>query len=124
VSQIPAFLNAAETRLSKIVPGVTLIAFGHVGDGNIHYSACRSDRLDSTVLNERAEEVTQAVHELAMTFKGSISAEHGVGRLKRDELEVLRPTAATGAMKAIKQALDPQGLLNPGRVVSVPGPLN
>lgn len=120
VSRIPDFLEAAKAALTALVPGVTIVAFGHVGDGNLHYSACRSDTLEGHILDQKADEVTRIVHTLTMDFGGSISAEHGVGRLKRDELQARRPQAATDAMKAIKHALDPQGLFNPGRVVASP----
>ncbi|MEL6693290.1 MAG: FAD-linked oxidase C-terminal domain-containing protein, partial [Pseudomonadota bacterium] len=95
------------------------VAFGHVGDGNLHYSACEPKDATRPVLSNSATEITEIVHDQAMAFGGSISAEHGVGRLKRDELEEIRPIAATQAMKAIKKALDPAGIMNPNRVVSV-----
>ena len=92
---------------------------GNVGDGNLHYSACEPKDAASPILAEHAAEITQIVHDQAMAHSGSISAEHGVGRLKRDELETLRPPAATQTMKAIKTALDPDGIMNPNRVVRV-----
>ncbi len=117
VSQIPAFLDATESAIHDISPSAEIIAFGHVGDGNLHYSACEPKGAGAPVLSNHAAEITQIVHDQAMGFGGSISAEHGVGRLKRDELEEIRPLAATKAMKAIKAALDPDGIMNPNRVV-------
>lgn len=117
ISKIPEFLIAAEKQLKSDLPGATLIAFGHVGDGNLHYSVCESPDLSGERLQQASMQITQTVHELTRHFGGSISAEHGVGRLKRDELTATRPAAATHAMIAIKRALDPEGLLNPGRVV-------
>lgn len=117
ISKIPDFLVAAEKRLGQAFPGAMLIAFGHVGDGNLHYSVCESATVSSDRLQAASEEITAAVHELTRGFGGSISAEHGVGRLKRDELAETRPPAATDAMIAIKRALDPDGILNPGRVI-------
>ena len=117
ISKIPDFLVAAEKRLGQEFPGVMLIAFGHVGDGNLHYSVCESTTISSERLQAASEQITATVHELTRGFGGSISAEHGVGRLKRDELAATRPAAATEAMIAIKRALDPEGILNPGRVV-------
>jgi len=119
VSQIPGFLQQAETAIQNVSPGAEIIAFGHVGDGNLHYSACEPKDTPSQILAKHAAEITEIVHTLAMAFGGSISAEHGVGRLKRDELEAIRPAAATATMKAIKTALDPNGIMNPNRVVSV-----
>ena len=117
ISKIPDFLVAAEKRLGQEYPGAMLIAFGHVGDGNLHYSVCESATVSSDHLQAASDEITATVHELTRGFGGSISAEHGVGRLKRDELAATRPPAATEAMIAIKRALDPDGILNPGRVV-------
>lgn len=119
VSQIPAFLERSEQAIQAISENTEIIAFGHVGDGNLHYSACEPKDAVSPILSNHAAEITEIVHSQAMAFGGSISAEHGVGRLKRDELETLRPASATAAMKAIKTALDPNGIMNPNRVVSL-----
>ncbi len=117
VSQIPAFLERSEQAIRNVSDSAEIIAFGHVGDGNLHYSACEPKDALTPVLNNHKDEITYIVHQQAMAFGGSISAEHGVGRLKRDELEQIRPPSATAAMKAIKSALDPNGLMNPNRVV-------
>ncbi|MEM1037275.1 MAG: FAD-binding oxidoreductase [Pseudomonadota bacterium] len=117
VSSIPAFLKACEKAVHAIAPEAEIVAFGHVGDGNLHYSACEPGDADAKTLASHADEITAAVHETVMAFGGSISAEHGVGRLKRDELAHSRPKAATEAMIAIKRALDPHNLFNPGRVI-------
>lgn len=117
VSQIPAFLDVTGNAIREVSPSAEIIAFGHVGDGNLHYSACEPKNAASQVLSNQADQITEIVHQQAMAFGGSISAEHGVGRLKRDELEDIRPPAATAAMKAIKHALDPNGIMNPNRVV-------
>ena len=119
VSQIPSFLEVTEKAILELSPNAEIIAFGHVGDGNLHYSACEPSDAATRVLSNQADRITEIVHAQAMAFGGSISAEHGVGRLKRDELETLRPPAATTAMKAIKQALDPNGIMNPNRVVRI-----
>ncbi|MEO1661017.1 MAG: FAD-binding oxidoreductase [Pseudomonadota bacterium] len=120
VSQIAAFLEAAEAAILDRAPNAEIVAFGHVGDGNLHYSACEPKDAAQPTLSNHAAAITDIVHKQAMAFGGSISAEHGVGRLKRDELETLRPPAATATMKAIKQALDPSGIMNPNRVVRTP----
>ncbi|NQY41224.1 MAG: FAD-binding oxidoreductase [Henriciella sp.] len=119
VSQIPSFLEATQTAILDLSPSAEIVAFGHVGDGNLHYSACEPKDATRPILSNFAAKITEIVHDQAMAFGGSISAEHGVGRLKRDELEEIRPMAATQAMKAIKKALDPAGIMNPNRVVSV-----
>lgn len=120
VSQIPQFLVACETAIQTVAPEAEIIAFGHVGDGNLHYSACEPIDATTPTLADKAGPITEIVHKTAMGFGGSISAEHGVGRLKRDELAAIRPPAATRVMQAIKQALDPQGVMNPNRVVPPP----
>ena len=119
VSAIPDFLEAAEAEIHKVAAEAEIVAFGHVGDGNLHYSACEPKHAGAPILSNHAGEITRIVHDQAMRFGGSISAEHGVGRLKRDELASIRPQAATDTMRAIKLALDPLGIMNPGRVVSV-----
>ncbi|MEM5518404.1 FAD-binding oxidoreductase [Henriciella sp. AS95] len=119
VSAIPDFLAATKAEIQKVVSEADIVAFGHVGDGNLHYSACEPKGAADSKLSNHAGEITRIVHEQAMRFGGSISAEHGVGRLKRDELAGIRPKAATDTMRAIKTALDPLGIMNPGRVVSV-----
>jgi FAD/FMN-containing dehydrogenase len=117
VSQIPSFLQATENAILDLSPGAEIVAFGHVGDGNLHYSACEPKGATRPILSNSAAQITEIVHAQAMAFGGSISAEHGVGRLKRDELEEIRSPAATRTMKAIKNALDPAGIMNPNRVV-------
>lgn len=121
VSRIPEFLDAAEAAVHAVAPTAEIIAFGHVGDGNLHFSACEPKGASGEVA-AHADAITAAVHAQAMAHGGSISAEHGVGRLKRDELEGIRPQSATRAMRAIKRALDPQNIMNPGRVVSFEPP--
>ena len=118
ISKIPDFLVSANAAITDAVPSAEFIAFGHVGDGNLHYSVCEPKDAPAPVLEGKREVVTRLIYDQVMKFDGSISAEHGVGRLKRDELEHIRPPAATVTMKAIKQALDPLGIMNPGRVVS------
>ncbi|MEO1553159.1 MAG: FAD-binding oxidoreductase [Pseudomonadota bacterium] len=119
ISQIPDFLVATEEAIQAVSPSAEIVAFGHVGDGNLHYSACEPKHASQPVLSNQAEAITEIVHTQAMKFGGSISAEHGVGRLKRDELETIRPASATATMKAIKRAIDPAGIMNPNRVVRI-----
>ncbi|MEO1420010.1 MAG: FAD-binding oxidoreductase [Pseudomonadota bacterium] len=117
VSAIPAFLDACGKAVADVLPSTEIVAFGHVGDGNLHYSVCEALNASPPQLFDHADPITNAVHRTALSFGGSISAEHGVGRLKRDELVELRSPAATETMMAIKAALDPLGIMNPGRVV-------
>ena len=117
VSAIPAFLDDCKRAIHTLAPRAEIVAFGHVGDGNLHYSACEPADAERPVLAAQADEITAIVHARATAHGGSISAEHGVGRLKRDELLELRSPAATQTMIAIKRALDPNNIMNPGRVV-------
>ncbi|MEZ5952726.1 MAG: FAD-binding oxidoreductase [Hyphomonas sp.] len=117
VSNIPAFMDACNARVKDALPTAGFVIFGHVGDGNLHYSVIEPPEL--TGLKEKAGPLTRIIYDTVMEYDGSISAEHGVGRLKRDELASIRPPAATDTMRAIKKALDPLGIMNPGRVVSV-----
>ncbi|MCU0730052.1 MAG: FAD-binding oxidoreductase [Hyphomonas sp.] len=119
ISRIPAFIDACNANVRKIVPPADFVIFGHVGDGNLHYSVVEPAGAAAPVLRLHQAAVTRTVFDTVMEFGGSISAEHGVGRLKRDELARIRPPAATEAMRAIKKALDPLNIMNPGRVVSV-----
>ena len=117
VSAIPKFFPACAAALAEIAPEAEIVAFGHVGDGNIHYAVAEAASTEAKVVRARAADITRAVHQTATAHGGSISAEHGVGRLKRDELMRLRDPVATAAMLAIKRALDPQNIMNPGRVL-------
>ena len=100
------------------MPTAEFVIFGHVGDGNLHYSVCEPANAEHPVLRGQDQAVFRIIYDQVMSFDGSISAEHGVGRLKRDELERIRPKAATETMRAIKRALDPNRIMNPGRVIN------
>lgn len=117
ISHIPDFLTDCAAAIGAIAPRAEIVAFGHVGDGNLHYSACEPADASVPVLASIAGEITKCVHRTVIAHGGSISAEHGVGRLKRDELAGLRPAAATAVMQAIKTAIDPLNIMNPGRVL-------
>jgi FAD/FMN-containing dehydrogenase len=95
-----------------------LVNFGHLGDGNLHYNVQAPEGSDAKAfLREQEENVNSVVYEQVHRFNGSISAEHGIGRLKRDKLAQYKSPVALDMMRAIKQALDPQGIMNPGRML-------
>lgn len=118
ISRIPAFVASTDAALAAAVPGVRLVDFGHLGDGNLHYNVQAPVGVDAAAfLREREREVNRIVYDAVIAHAGSISAEHGVGALKRDELAQRKSPVALKLMGAIKQALDPAGRMNPGRVL-------
>ena len=118
VSRIPDFVRATDALLQREIPGVRLVNFGHLGDGNLHYNVQAPSGGDAaTFLREQEDRVNTLVYESVDAFGGSISAEHGVGSLKVDKLEMHKSPVALNLMRAMKTALDPQGTLNPGRVL-------
>jgi FAD/FMN-containing dehydrogenase len=120
VSRIPEFVATTDALLQAAIPGVRLVNFGHLGDGNLHYNVqAPADGDSKAFLRELEADVNTIVYDSVARFEGSISAEHGVGSLKLDKLEHHKSPVALGMMRAIKQALDPHGLMNPGRVVRV-----
>ena len=118
VSAIPAFVARTDASLALAFPGIRLVNFGHLGDGNLHYNVQAPEGLPAQQFMDRHEhEVNTLVYDAVCAVGGSISAEHGVGALKREELARRKSPVALQMMRAIKQALDPHGRLNPGRVL-------
>lgn len=117
VSRIPAFLEEADAAVHALMPDARICAFGHLGDGNIHYNISQPVGADKAAFIARWREVNAVVHAVVHKQTGSISAEHGVGQLKRDELAASRPAIETELMRRIKQAFDPAGIMNPGKVI-------
>jgi FAD/FMN-containing dehydrogenase len=118
VSRLAAFCAQAEAALSRAAPGMRLVNFGHLGDGNLHFNVQAPEGADAAAfLREREHEINAIVYGAVAAHGGSISAEHGIGALKRDELPHYKDATALALMGAVKQALDPRGLLNPGRVL-------
>ena len=119
ISRIPAFVEHTDALLAREIPGVRLVNFGHLGDGNLHYNVqAPADSDAKAFLREQEDRVNQLVYEAVAQFGGSFSAEHGVGALKVEELQHYQSPVALGMMRAIKQALDPHNLMNPGRVLA------
>ena len=117
VSAIPSFLAQADAQLAEVFPGIRVVAFGHVGDGNLHYNLSKPNAQENTDFIASQPEVNRIVHDLVHVLNGSISAEHGIGQLKRVELLRYKSSVEMALMRCIKQALDPQGLMNPGKVL-------
>jgi FAD/FMN-containing dehydrogenase len=118
VSAVPEFLRRADAAVEALSPGARTVAFGHAGDGNIHYTAIAATA-DTPFPGAR---ISAAIHDIAAALNGSISAEHGIGVFRRDELPRFKDPAALAAMHAIKRALDPKGIMNP-RAMLLPTPL-
>ena len=118
ISSIPRFVEETDALLTREISGVRLVNFGHLGDGNLHYNVQAPEGCDTQAfLRDHEDRVNALVYQSVKRFKGSISAEHGVGSMKVDSLPHYKDPVALALMQRIKHALDPQGLLNPGRVV-------
>ncbi len=117
VSAIPDFLETADAALAQAFPGIRVVAFGHVGDGNLHYNLSKPDAQDNSTFIAAQLEVNRLVHDIVHSLNGSISAEHGIGQLKREEILRYKSPVEMALMRSVKQAIDPQGLMNPGKVV-------
>lgn len=117
VPQMPGFALAAADRVEKAFPGARVLAFGHLGDGNLHFNVRGPVQDAAEWLATRSEAITALVYELVAAAGGSISAEHGIGVLKRAELARLGDPAKLAAIRAIKAALDPGNLMNPGKII-------
>lgn len=117
VSSIPAFMRKAESAVLAAMPGARICAFGHLGDGNIHYNISQPVGADKQEFLGRWREINAIVHAIVLDMGGSISAEHGIGQLKRDELASIREPIEIDLMKRIKNAFDPAGIMNPGKVL-------
>jgi len=119
VSRIPAFVAETDALLLREIPGVRLVDFGHLGDGNLHYNVQAPEGGDNKAfLRDWEDKVNTLVFDQVHKFHGSISAEHGVGELKAHKLPTYKDPTALAMMRAIKQALDPQNILNPGKVLA------
>jgi FAD/FMN-containing dehydrogenase len=117
VASLPAFIAAATEAVEAAWPGARVVAFGHLGDGNIHFNLSQPPGVDKEAFLARWHEINDVVHAIVARYGGSISAEHGIGRLKRDLLPKVKDPVALDVMRALKRTLDPKGLLNPGKVL-------
>lgn len=115
-SRVAEFLERVEPLLTARFPDIRHVAFGHLGDGNLHFNVSMQNPAANARLLAREHEVNEIVYDLVHTLEGSISAEHGIGQLKREFLTRYKTPAQLAAMRAIKHALDPAGLMNPGKI--------
>ncbi|WP_428410093.1 FAD-binding oxidoreductase [Hyphococcus sp.] len=116
-SDIPAFMEKADAAVLKIAPGARFVAFGHIGDGNVHYDIVGPEGSAPDSLEPVRLQIESAVYDVIGDFSGSISAEHGVGRHRRDTLAKRKSAVELEMMRAIKKALDPKGIMNPGKML-------
>ena len=117
IAAVPAFIDEANAAVVKLIPGARPVPFGHLGDGNLHYNISQPIGADTADYLARWHEVNAVVFEIVLRMGGSISAEHGIGVLKRDELPEVKDKTAIELMRAIKAMLDPHGIMNPGKVL-------
>ena len=118
VSAIPRFLDEAAAALTAALPGLRFVTFGHLGDGNLHYNLAAPEGAAAEAFMANTLRANRIVHDLVAAHGGSISAEHGIGQLKRAELVRYKSPVELDLMRAIKAALDPRGILNPGKVLA------
>ncbi|MEQ1864160.1 MAG: FAD-binding oxidoreductase [Micropepsaceae bacterium] len=119
ISAIPRFMDEAARAVIGAVPGARPVPFGHIGDGNIHFNISQPAGGDKAEFLAQWERVNRIVHDIVHAHGGSISAEHGIGQAKVDEITLYKSAVALETMRAIKRALDPLGIMNPGKVVRV-----
>jgi FAD/FMN-containing dehydrogenase len=117
VAAVPAFIEEVNAAVTKLIPGCQPLPFGHLGDGNIHYNVTQPEGADKEKFLARWDEVNAVVFAVVKKFGGSISAEHGVGVMKRDILPLYKDPVALELMRGLKRMLDPNGILNPGKVL-------
>ena len=117
ISRIADFIDATDAQLQRRFPGCRLVTFGHLGDGNLHYNVAAPDGVNDDAFLDSQEAVNLIVHDSADRHGGSISAEHGIGVLKREELRRYKSPVELQMMRNIKQALDPMNLMNPGKII-------
>ena len=117
MSRIADFIAATGPKLEAAFSGCQLVCFGHLGDGNLHYNVAPPDGVSNDEFLLKQDQVNRVVYDCVEAFGGSISAEHGIGALKRDELVHHKSAVELNMMRAIKGALDPLGIMNPGKIL-------
>ncbi len=115
-SKVPEFIRRAGAALETAFPGTNVICFGHLGDGNLHYNAFVPGRDRADAMARGSTDVNRVVHDVVTALDGSISAEHGIGVSKRSELARCKDPLELELMRSVKRALDPHGLMNPGKI--------
>jgi FAD/FMN-containing dehydrogenase len=117
VASIPAFIAEAAIAVEEMIPSARVVCFGHIGDGNLHYNVSQPVGADKQAFLARWHELNHRIHTIVMRYNGSISAEHGIGALKREELRAFKQPLALELMRRIKQAFDPKNIMNPDKLL-------
>jgi FAD/FMN-containing dehydrogenase len=117
IAKVPEFLRQASIAVNEYMPNVRICAFGHLGDGNIHYNISQPVDADKQEFLSHWHSLNTVVHAIVLEMNGSISAEHGIGQLKRDELASIREPIEIELMQRIKRSFDPQGIMNPNKLL-------
>jgi FAD/FMN-containing dehydrogenase len=115
-SKIPGFLAEVDALVEKHYPNFEIIWFGHIGDGNVHLNILKPDDLEKSIFFEQCHQVSQWVFEIVKKYQGSVSAEHGVGLIKKDYLQYSRSESEVALMRQVKKVFDPQCVMNPGKI--------
>ncbi|MEP5513986.1 MAG: FAD-linked oxidase C-terminal domain-containing protein, partial [Bauldia litoralis] len=116
-ASVPELIERAGRAVEKVVPGCRPFPFGHLGDGNIHYNVTQPVGMDKAAYLARWDDVAEAVHAIVSDLGGTVSAEHGIGQLKRGLLREVKSPLEIEMMQRLKTAFDPKGILNPGKVL-------
>jgi FAD/FMN-containing dehydrogenase len=116
-SELPRFIVEGSQAILELAPRGRIVAYGHLGDGNLHFNVSQPHDQAPEEFLALAPRIQRAVHDLVARYGGSFSAEHGIGRFKRDELARYKDPVALEVMRSIKQSLDPNGIMNPGKVL-------
>ncbi len=117
IANIPEFISRADRALQSVIPDFRPVTFGHLGDGNLHYNPLQPVGMDKEEFLSRWEAVSRLVHDITHDLDGSISAEHGIGRMKKNEIARYKSSVEINMMRKIKQALDPDNIMNPGKIL-------
>jgi D-lactate dehydrogenase (cytochrome) len=118
IADVPRLIAEGTAAVERLIPGIRACPFGHMGDGNIHFNFSQPEGVDGKAWMAANDETAHAaIYEVVMRLGGSVSAEHGIGQLKRELLRQVKDPVALDMMRAIKQALDPKGIMNPGKML-------
>ena len=117
ISRIPEFIDVASSAALEQMPGVRCFIYGHIGDGNLHFNLCQPLAIDPESFSAKWEDLTDVVNQQVSHFSGSFSAEHGIGLLKVRDMRLHKTQTELNVMRAIKSALDPDNIMNPGKIL-------